>query len=170
MTDSPGPDDSVQPDDDWTDVPWLSIEEQRAWRSVLEGTIRLNEALHRDLEQECGLSLSEYDVLVRLSEAPERTLRMSVLAEGLAQSRSRLTHTVHRMSNRGLVERVACRMDGRGVNCVLTDAGFALLEKSAPAHVRSVRRHLVDCLAADEFLAFGVAFDKVTQACRTGDE
>ncbi len=157
-------------DDAAAEVPWLSTAEQRAWRQFLEGTMRLNDVLHRDLERDCGLSLAEYEVLVRLSEAPGRALRMSVLAASLAHSRSRATHTVRRMSERGLVQRVACPGDGRGVNCVMTEEGFALLVASAPAHVRSVRRHLVDRLTAQEFLTLGACLDKVAQACRAGAE
>lgn len=143
------------------DVTWLSPEEQVHWRSYLLGVARLNEALNRQLEREAGLSLSEYEILVRLSEAEGRTLRMSDLATSLMHSRSRLTHTVGRLEAQGLVERRACPDDRRGVNCTMTDAGYALLERSAPGHVRAVRENLVDPLTSDELRGLGCAMAKV---------
>lgn len=150
---------------------WLDDDQQLAWRRYLDGTTRFVDALGRFHEQELPLSLSEYELLVRLSESPGRTSRMSTLADGLALSRSRLTHTVTRMEARGLVERLAVAGDRRGVNCVMTDAGFAALEAAAPGHVGAVRRLLVDALDADELQALGVAMAKVaavSRADRTG--
>jgi DNA-binding MarR family transcriptional regulator len=121
----------------------------------------LNDALTRQLESEVGLSLSEYEVLVRLSESTEHTLRMSELAASLVHSRSRLTHTVSRLERRGLVRRETCLADGRGVNCVMTEDGYALLQQAAPGHVRAVRANLVDLLSPDQFLALGAAMTAV---------
>jgi len=143
------------------DVAWLTPEQQDYWRAYLLGVARLTDALGHQLERDAGLSLSEYEMLVRLSEAPERTLRMSDLAVSLKHSRSRLTHTVGRLESQGLVERQACDADRRGVNCVMTDAGFGLLARSAPGHVRAVREHLVDRLTDDELRALGQAMAKV---------
>lgn len=143
------------------DVPWLSLEQQQAWRAYLIGVARVTEALNRQLERDAGLSLSEYEILVRLSEAPDRAVRMSELATSLVHSRSRLTHTVGRMEQRGLVERQACPADKRGVNCALTQAGHDLLVAAAPGHVRAVRSHLVDRLSPEEFAALGAAMAKV---------
>jgi len=134
---------------------WLSEEDQRVWRQYLRATMEINDALDRDLAQSHGLSMNEYEVMVVLSEAPERTVRMSVLAEELVNSRSRLTHTVRRMESRGLVRREACSDDGRGVNCVLTQEGFDLLEKAAPDHVECVRRNIFDNLSATEIRHLG---------------
>ncbi|MCR6492351.1 MarR family winged helix-turn-helix transcriptional regulator [Cellulomonas sp. P24] len=145
-------------------VRWLTPEQQRCWRAYLEGTARLSEALGRQLEAESGLSLAEYEVLVRLSEAEDRTMRMSVLADSLAHSRSRVTHTVARMEKRGLVERQTCSADGRGVNCRLTDVGFARLEAAAPGHVAQVRESLVDVLDDDQFRTLGEAMAAVAAA------
>ena len=142
-------------------VRWLTDEQQRSWRAYLMGSARLTEALTRQLESEAGVSLSEYEILVRLSEVPGRTLRMSELAASLVHSRSRLTHTVSRLERRGLVRRESCLADGRGVNCVMTDAGYALLDCSAPGHVRAVRAHLVDVLSADQLRALGEAMSLV---------
>lgn len=143
------------------DVPWLTTDQQRHWRAVITGMARLTEALGRQLERDAGLSLSEYEILVRLSESPDRTMRMSELAAAVVHSRSRLTHAVGRLENRGLVERRPCPDDRRGVNCAMTDDGYAVLAASAPGHVREVRVQLVDVLTDEEFAALGAAMDKV---------
>jgi DNA-binding MarR family transcriptional regulator len=142
------------------DVPWLSAEQQGWWRAYLVGAARLTEALGRQLEHDSGLSLSEYEVMVRLSEAPGHTLRMAELAESLVHSRSRLTHAVSRMEGKGLVERRQCSSDGRGINAHLTEAGWAALVAAAPGHVRAVREHLVDRLTDAEFRTLGEAMAK----------
>ena len=152
-----------------TEDVWLTAEQQAHWRSYLLGVARLNDALNRQLEREAGLSLSEYEILVRLSEAPDRTLRMSDLATSLMHSRSRLTHTVGRLESQGLVERRSCSDDRRGVNCTMTDTGYDLLARSAPGHVRAVRAQLVDRLTDDELRALGRAMAKVAPADRVPD-
>ncbi|HQY32776.1 MarR family transcriptional regulator [Actinotalea sp.] len=139
------------------EVRWLDEDQQRAWRSFLLGSARLTEALGRQLEADSDLSLSEYEILVRLSEAPEHTARMSELAQSLMHSRSRITHTVGRLERRGLVERHTCLADGRGVNARMTAAGYRLLVAAAPGHVRAVRAHLVDLLTADQLRGLGDA-------------
>lgn len=145
-------------------VRWLDEGQQRSWRAYLDGTSRLMDALGRSLEAEAGLSLPEYEVLVRLSEAESHTLRMSVLADSLAHSRSRVTHTIARMETNGLVARQTCAGDGRGVNCTMTALGFARLEGAAPGHVTAVRRHLVDVLDDAQLRALGQAMDTVARA------
>jgi DNA-binding MarR family transcriptional regulator len=140
---------------------WLDAEQQHHWRALIVGTNALFAALNHDLESTTGLTLNEYEVLVRLSENPERTLRMSVLADGLVHSRSRVTHTVRRMEERGLVARCAASDDGRGVLCRLTDTGYEALVAAAPVHVQSVRERLVDVVSADELAAMGAAFARV---------
>lgn len=142
-------------------VPWLSVEQQVSWRAFLQGAARLIEGLNRQLERDAGLSVSEYEILSRLSETSGRTLRMSDLAMGLVHSRSRLTHTVGRLESRALVERRPCPDDRRGVNCVMTDAGYELLVGTAPGHVRAVRELLVDQLTEAELRALGEAMAKV---------
>ncbi|MDN5687934.1 MAG: MarR family transcriptional regulator [Brachybacterium sp.] len=136
---------------------WLTRTEQTAWRSFLYATTlladRFSEALQAD--PEIDLTLGEYEILVRLSEADQQFLRMSELADRVVHSRSRLTHTVSRMEKRGLVERVRCSDDGRGRQAQLTDAGAALLTKAAPTHVRSVRELLLDVVGHDDFLELG---------------
>lgn len=142
---------------------WLTEAEQQAWRAFLSGSAWLQEALNRDLEQQAGLSLNEYEILVRLSEAPQRRVRMSVLAEQLVHSRSRLTHSVARLQRRGFVDRVPCSADGRGVEAVLTDAGFDALAQAAPGHVASVREHLVDVLSGEQMQTLGEIFTILAQ-------
>ncbi len=102
-------------------VEWLTAEQQVHWRSFRGGAARLFAALEHELEQQTGLSTHEYEVLVRLSETPDRTLRMAQLADNLAHSRSRLTHTIRRMEEQGLVSRLPCVEDARGVNCTMTE-------------------------------------------------
>lgn len=136
---------------------WLQEDEQRAWRNFVFSTSSLLSMLTIDLETAPGidLTLGEYEILVRLSESPEHSLRMSDLAAQVVHSRSRLTHTITRLEKRGIVERVRCANDGRGREAHLTDEGMALLVKAAPIHVRSVRRHLLDRLGRERFLALG---------------
>ncbi|HEY0118092.1 MAG TPA: MarR family winged helix-turn-helix transcriptional regulator [Cellulomonas sp.] len=143
------------------DVRWLTAEQQRHWRTFRDATVMLLDVLGRDLDERSGLSLHEYEVMVRLSEADGHTLRMSQLASTIAHSRSRLTHTIARMEAAGLVRRVACSSDARGVNCVLTDDGWAALVAAAPWHVAAVREHLVDRLSDQQLAALGDAMEAV---------
>lgn len=139
---------------------WLDAEEQRAWRSYLRAVRLVDEVLRRGLEEH-GMSHPEYEILVRLSEAPGRALRMSELASGVVNSRSRLTHTVRRLEEAGWAVRRPVVADGRGVLCQLTDRGFAALEKAAHTHVEDVRRTLLDPMSREEFLALGASLGKV---------
>jgi DNA-binding MarR family transcriptional regulator len=144
-------------------VRWLSADEQRAWRAYLRGTRELDVALDRDLQAE-GVSLSEYELLSMLSEAPGGRLRMSALADLIVQSRSRVTHTAARLERRGWVLRTPAPDDGRGVLLELTGDGRAAVERFAVVHVRSVRRHLVDVLAPEQFRALGGAMQAIRDA------
>lgn len=125
---------------------WLSAEEQRTWRAFLTATRLLFEELDRELQHDAGMPHTYYEILVRLSEAPDRTLRMSELAEHSMSSRSRLSHAVDRLVEAGWVRRESCPTDRRGAFAVLTDEGFAVLAAAAPGHVEAVRRHLFDLL------------------------
>jgi DNA-binding MarR family transcriptional regulator len=141
----------------------LSVDQQQVWRSYLLGSARLAERLDADL-REFGVDLGEYEILVTLSEAPERQVRMSELADAVHQSRSRLTHTVTRMENAGLVARSSCPTDRRGVWAHLTDAGMELLELAAPSHVEAVRRNFVEAMSEEDYAAVGRAFAAVVSA------
>ena len=146
---------------------WLSADQQAAWRTWLSAQLLLGEAFERDLKATSGLSMAEYDVLVQLSEAPQRRLRMSELASRTLASRSRLSHQVSRMEDEGLVRREECSTDKRGWWAVLTDHGFEVLEAAAPEHVASVREHLVDVLDEDEFATLGEVLGKVVDHLQT---
>ena len=150
-------------------TPWLDRQQQHAWRAYLVGTTLLTDRLDRDLREQHNISLPEYEILVRLSETAGRRMRMASLADSLSHSRSRVTHTVTRLERAGIVERVSCTSDGRGVEAVLTDKGYALLEDAAPTHVRGVRRHLVDLASPEDFEAVGRVFDKVSDNLLEGN-
>lgn len=125
---------------------WLNPEEQRAWRAFLRASRTLLDTLDRELQRDASMPHAYYEILVRLSEAPERTMRMSELAEATFSSRSRLSHAVARLEEVGWVERRECLTDRRGQLAVLTDAGFDALASAAPGHVEGVRTHLFDQL------------------------
>ncbi|MGH3331380.1 MAG: MarR family winged helix-turn-helix transcriptional regulator [Nocardioidaceae bacterium] len=147
---------------DALDVAWLDQKQQRSWRAYLVGTTLLMERLDRDLREHHNLSMPEYEILVRLSEAGNQRLRMAVLADSVSHSRSRVTHTVARLEKAGLVTRSACVSDGRGVEAAITDKGMAALEAAAPTHVEGVRRWLVDLASKEDFEAMGRVFNAVT--------
>lgn len=147
-----------------TEPRWLTAEQQRIWRSFLNGVAKINDRLEAELRP-FGLDLGEYEILVHLSESPDHSLRMSDLAGRVRQSRSRLTHTIARMEEKGLVARTACDSDRRGVMAVMTEQGYALLVEAAPSHVESVRRALVDPVDPDDFEALGRAMDAVAAVC-----
>lgn len=125
------------------------------------GTTLLFDRLDDDLRREFDISLTEYEILVRLSEQDGR-MRMAVLADALAHSRSRVTHTVSRMERAGLVRRTSSPEDGRGIICGLTDDGRALLERAAHVHVAGVRDHLVDLVGDEDFAALGRVMNAVS--------
>jgi DNA-binding MarR family transcriptional regulator len=133
-----------------TPTRWLDAEEQRAWRAYMYSWMLLEDRLDRELTRETGISHAYYEILVQLSEAADRQLRMSELAERCLSSRSRLSHAVSRLEERGWVRRQVCAEDGRGQLAVLTDEGFAALEAAAPVHVEGVRSHLFDQLSPQQ--------------------
>jgi DNA-binding MarR family transcriptional regulator len=143
---------------------WLDADEQGSWRAFAVGVTLLMDRLDADLQREFDLSLTEYEILVRLSERPRRSMRMAQLADALAHSRSRVTHTVARMEKARLVDRASSPEDGRGIVCTLTDHGHDVLVEAAPVHVRGVREYLVDLTDRDDFAAFGRVMNAVTDA------
>jgi DNA-binding MarR family transcriptional regulator len=144
-----------------TEPRWLDALQQRDWRAYVEGSTRLTDVLDRDLKAKHGLTMAEYEILVRLSEAPDRRLRMAELAEVASQSRSRLSHTVSRLECKGLVARGTCGADKRGVNAELTDEGFAFLTKAADDHVATVREFFIDVIDPADLAAIGRAFTAI---------
>ena len=133
-----------------TDTRWLSAEEQVAWRSFLDGFRALIDVLDRQLQADSNLPHSYFEILVPLSEAEDRTLRMSELAAAARSSRSRLSHAVARLEQRGWVRRLDCPTDRRGQLAQLTDDGFAVVAAAAPGHVETVRKYLIDQLSPEQ--------------------
>ena len=128
------------------DIRWLNEEEQDLWRHLLASIRKINRGMEETLLA-CGeISISEYSVLVSLSEAPNKTLRLRELCSELDWDRSRASHQITRMEKRGLVRKERCSGDARGVEVVLTDTGLERLEASVPEHVESVRRMVFDHL------------------------
>jgi DNA-binding MarR family transcriptional regulator len=142
-------------------VRWLDDEQQRTWRGLVMGMTLLMDRLDDDLERTFGISMTEYEILVRLSEKEGRRMRMAQLADAMAHSRSRVTHTVRRLQEIGLVERRKSPDDGRGVECRMTDQGWELLVRMAPCHVAGVRENLVDLVSCDDFEAIGRVMNTV---------
>jgi DNA-binding MarR family transcriptional regulator len=132
---------------------WLTEEEQRAWRGLLRMTSQLNARANRLLQEEYGISLADYEVLVALSEAPEGRLRVFEVADALAWEQSRVSHQLARMQRRGLITREGCATDARGAFAVLTTVGRATIERAAPAHVEQVRQLVFDELSHEQVSA-----------------
>ena len=132
------------------DPRWLDADEQRTWRAFLGATKLLFDQLDRELQRDAGMPHAYYEILVVLSESPNRTMRMSELADITLSSRSRLSHAVARLEERGWIRRAACPTDRRGQLAVLTDAGFEALRDAAPGHVEGVRAHLFDQLTPEQ--------------------
>ena len=134
---------------------WLDDREQRAWRGLLTMQAQLAGRLRRSLQRDAGLSDADYQVLVELSEAPTCRLRVFELVRALQWEKSRVSHHLRRMEERGLVERAECPTDGRGAFVVLTPTGRAAIEAAAPRHVAEVRRAFLDVLSPPQLDALG---------------
>jgi DNA-binding MarR family transcriptional regulator len=144
---------------------WLATEEQRVWRRYLTMTGRLQTAMHRQLQQDCELSLADYDVLVALSE--RGALRINELADALGWEQSRLSHQLRRMRGRGLVLRHGTGDDRRGAVTELTDGGRSALETAAPGHVALVREVVFEGLSAAQLRAFDEVLSSVLERLAT---
>jgi DNA-binding MarR family transcriptional regulator len=145
---------------------WLTADEQRAWRTFLDATQLLFSTVEGQLQRESGIPHGYYEILVRLSEAPGRALRMSQLAEASTSSKSRLSHAVARLEERGWVERLDCATDRRVQIAQLTEAGFAALDDAAPGHVEQVRRSLFDHLSAEQVDQLAAICEAIAAAAR----
>lgn len=132
------------------DTPWLTSDELQLWRTWRLATQGIDAELARDLQRTSTLSMSEYSVLVHLSEHPEHRYRFATLAAILDWDRSRLSHQIRRMAKRGLVRRDECVEDGRGAFVVLEPEGMRLIAEAAPHHVRSLRDLLFDILSGKD--------------------
>jgi DNA-binding MarR family transcriptional regulator len=131
-------------------IRWLSAEEQCAWRTFLAACQTLFGAVDTQLQHESDIPHGYYEILVRLSEAPGHSLRMRQLAEASISSKSRLSHAVARLEERGWVTRTSCPTDRRGQIAQLTEDGLAALAAAAPGHVQQVRRSLIDLLSPEQ--------------------
>jgi DNA-binding MarR family transcriptional regulator len=147
-----------------TETRWLNADEQRAWRNYIEATTMLLDVLDRQLQNDSGMPHGYFEILVRLSETPDRTMRMSELAEATRSSRSRLSHAIARLEERGWVERRDCQTDRRGQLATLTESGLAALSSAAPGHVATVRAHVIDRLTPEQVRQLG----DITQAVIDG--
>jgi len=135
---------------------WLNASEMRAWwLGYRRMKALLDLRISRDLAADSGLSDADYDVLSNLSEAPEHRLRVNQLADHLLWSKSRLSHQLTRMEERGLVRREHVPDDGRGATIVLTPRGWKTIRSAAPLHVESVRRHFIDLLSPEQIRVLG---------------
>jgi DNA-binding MarR family transcriptional regulator len=143
-----------------SDVRWLTAEEERVWRRWLTLNARLSATLHRELQDDAGLSMPDYEVLVHLTDSPEGRMRVTDLARLLQWERSRVSHHVTRMERRRLVQRVECAEDGRGAFIVITPQGRAAIEQAAPGHVETVRRLVFDILSPEEVDALATIIEK----------
>ncbi|MGW7350163.1 MarR family winged helix-turn-helix transcriptional regulator [Streptomyces sp. NPDC054784] len=141
---------------------WLTEDEQRVWRTHLEVSRLLMHQLERDL-QPFGLTNNDYEILVNLSEAEDRRMRMSELAASTLQSKSRLSHQITRMENAGLVRRESCDSDKRGLFAVLTQQGWETMRTVAPHHVASVRRHFIARLPPEAMTGLRTALAPVAE-------
>jgi DNA-binding MarR family transcriptional regulator len=149
-----------------TNTRWLDETEMAAWRAFLSTSHLLERRIEEQLKAAAGLTHPQYEILVRLADAPDRQMRMTELARGVVVSKSALTYQITQLVRAGLVERATCPSDDRGVLAVLTDAGARCLERIAPGHLEVVRAFLIDRLTRGELETMTAAMLKTEQALR----
>lgn len=145
------------------DPRWLDQTEMTAWLRLIAVAERLPGVLDTQLRRESGLTHYEYQVLAMLSDAPDRTLRMTQLGLRTNATLPRLSHVVHRLEERGLVERAVAPEDRRASNATLTDAGFAALAAAAPGHLNTVRESVFDTLTTKQVVALSDALERILE-------
>ncbi|MCX5381889.1 MarR family winged helix-turn-helix transcriptional regulator [Streptomyces sp. NBC_00083] len=148
---------------------WLSDEEQRTWRAYLHATRLFEDHLDRQLQRDAGMPHVYYGLLVQLSQAPRRRLRMTELAKNAKITRSRLSHAVARLESNGWVLREDCPSDKRGQLAALTDAGYEVLERTAPGHVAAVRQAMFDRLSPEQVDQLGEIMRVMAQGLQPTD-
>jgi len=158
-----------RPDDDQPPVNWLTDAELDSWLSLIKMTTWLPWSIDQQLRRDSNLAMLEYQVLARLSNNPEWTLRMSALADFTNSSLSRLSHLVTRLEQRGFVRREPDPTDGRFTNAILTDAGFQTLAEAAPAHVAHVRSLVIDVLTPEQLRRIGLMADRIMARIDTSE-
>lgn len=151
-------------------VRWLDEQELRAWIGYRRMRLLLDAQIARDMARDSGLSESDYDVLSNLSEAPGRRERLSEFGARMLWSKSRLSHHITRMEQRGLVRREEVSSDARGAFVVLTDVGWKTIQEAAPPHVASVRKHFIDLLTEEQISTLGDVAEKVLEHLRAEDD
>src|SRR6266571_273976 len=145
---------------------WLDERQQRVWQGYIHLNQDLIAVLEQQLTRDSGLSGADYRVLVPLSEAPDGLLRARDLGADIGWDRSRLSHHLSRMENRGLIIREECAEDARGLMVRLTKSGWRAIEEAAPGHVEAVRRYFFDLLSTDEIETLAAVFDRVLDNLR----
>jgi DNA-binding MarR family transcriptional regulator len=158
--------------DQGTDKPpvkWLTAAEVDSWLSVVRMMTWLPWSIDQQLRRDSNLGMVEYQVMARLSQRPERTLRMSELADLANASLSRLSHLVKRLEDRGFVRREPDPADGRFTNAILTDLGFQTLAEAAPGHVAHVRSLVIDVISPEQLRRLGLVADRITSRIDISD-
>ena len=150
-------------------VKWLTAAEVDSWLSVVRLMTWLPWSIDQQLQRDSNLGMVEYQVLAMLSESPERTMRMSSLADVTNASLSRLSHLVKRLEGRGLVRREPDPADGRFTNAILTDKGFQALAEAAPGHVAHVRSLVIDVLSPEQLRRLGLVADRIMSRIDTSE-
>ncbi|MGH1565323.1 MarR family winged helix-turn-helix transcriptional regulator [Mumia sp. DW29H23] len=145
------------------DTPWLDRQQLAAWVRLVGVLELLPGALDTQLRRDADLTHFEYYVLAMLSEAPDRTLRMTGLARQTNATLPRLSHVVQRLEKRGLVERVPCPEDRRATNARLTDDGWDKVVATAPSHVGAVRELVVDALTPEQVEQLATIADAILE-------
>ena len=148
---------------------WLNDEEMRAWKALLSGYALLEREIERQLKYDAGLSHTQYEVLVRLADAPGGAIRMTELAESLINSKSRLSYQVDQLERAGLVCRASVPGDSRGGTAALTDKGRHVLEGAAPGHVTLVRDLLIDVLTPTQLTAVADGLGEVARRIKEAE-
>ena len=146
------------------DVQWLTDEEQRLWRSILNAKRAVDRSIDLQLQESLDISTADFSVLVVLSEAENNVVRMRTLCESLDWDRSRMSHQITRMERRGLVTKERCACDNRGIDVTLTEHGRNVIEKAAPNHVKLVRHVLFDVLGENiDYQGISAVLDRITE-------
>jgi DNA-binding MarR family transcriptional regulator len=157
----------VRGDAEQPSVKWLTALELDSWLSLVRLMIWLPWSIDQQLQRDSNLRMVEYQVLAMLSESPDRTMRMSSLAEVTNASLSRLSHLVQRLERRGFVRREPDPADGRFTNAILTEEGFKRLVEAAPRHVAYVRSLVIDALTPEQLRRLGRDADRITSRIDT---
>ena len=161
--------DGARGDADEPPARWLTDGEVDSWLSLVRLMTWLPWSIDQQLRRDSNLGMVEYQVMARLSQSPERTLRMSALADLANASLSRLSHLVKRLEERGLTRREPDPADGRFTNAILTEQGFQALAEAAPGHVAHVRSLVVDVLSPEQLRRLGLAADRIMSRIDTSE-